>query len=108
MPVTGSVGPAVLADEAEHVTGDVAHLDLVAAFGDAIAAVVAIDVLELLVARIAPAAMHLHRPVGRVADKLVALVVAHADLVGEIELNLRPAHAVHLPGGAADQPADHL
>src|SRR3569833_486082 len=89
-----SIRTAVLADEAEHVAGDVADLDLITALGDAVAAVVAVDVLELLVPRIAPAAMHLHRPVGGVADQLVALVVAHADLVGEIKLDLRPAHAV--------------
>ncbi len=42
-----------LAHEAEHVAGDAAHLDLLGALGDAVAAVVAVDVLERLVARVA-------------------------------------------------------
>src|SRR5512135_37599 len=106
--VARSLRAAVLADEAEHVAGDVANLDLLRTFRDAVAAVVTIDVLELLVARISPAAMHLHRPVGGVADEAVAAIVAHRDLVGEIELNLRSRHAIHLPSRAIDQPARHL
>jgi hypothetical protein len=42
-------------------------LDLLAAFGDAVAAVVAVDVLERLVTRIAHAAMHLHGALSRAA-----------------------------------------
>jgi hypothetical protein len=61
------------------------HLDLFRALGDAVAAVVAIDVLERLVARVAHAAMHLHRPVGGVAAQPVGPVVAHRDLVADTE-----------------------
>ena len=42
-------------------------LDLLAPLGDAIPAVVAVDVLEGLVAGVADAAVHLHRAVGRLA-----------------------------------------
>src|ERR1700730_18305563 len=45
---------------AEQESRDFALLDFLAAFGDAVPAVVAVDVLERLVARIAHAAMHLH------------------------------------------------
>src|SRR5690242_15913624 len=75
----------VLSDEPEHMPGDISNLNLIAAFRDSVAAMMTIDVLELFVARIAPTAMHLHRPVGGVANKVVALVIAHRDLVGEIE-----------------------
>src|SRR5438309_1145393 len=63
-----------LAHEAEHVAGDPANLDLVRPFGDPVAAVVAVDVLEGLVPRIAQASVHLHGLVGRVATETVGLV----------------------------------
>src|SRR5215469_9533076 len=76
-----SVSRAILADKAEHVARHVAHLDLFGAFRDAIAAVMAIDVFELLMTRVAHAAMSLHRLIGRVTGKPVAAVIAHGDLV---------------------------
>src|SRR5262249_20075976 len=65
-----------LLHEAEHVAGDAAHLDLLGALGDPVAAVVAVDVLEGLVTRVAEAAVHLHRAVGRLAAETVRPVVA--------------------------------
>ena len=76
------------AEVAEQVGGHLAHLDLLGAFGDAVAAVVAVDVLERLVARIAHAAVHLHGPVGGLAAQPVGPVVAHRDLVGDRPLDL--------------------
>jgi hypothetical protein len=70
--------------------------------------VVAEDVLERLVPRIADAAMDLHRPVRRFADQPVRPVIAHRDLVGEFALDLAVLHPVHLPRGLADQQAQHL
>src|SRR5262245_6675580 len=90
-----------------HITepeaGDLPHLDLLAALGDAVSPVVAIDVLERLVARIADAAMHLHGAVGRLAAQAVSPVVAHRDAVRERALDLLLGELVHLPGGLADQ-----
>src|SRR5690242_69018 len=88
--VSSMLARTVLSDEAEHMSRDVTNLNLVATFGDSIPAMVAIDVLELLVARITPTAMHLHRPIRSIADQVVAFVVAHRNLVGEIELDFRP------------------
>src|SRR5207248_873681 len=62
---------------AEHLLRDAAHLDLLGAFGDAVAAVVAVDVLERHVARVADAAVHLHGAVCGVADEAVGAIVAH-------------------------------
>jgi hypothetical protein len=70
--------------------------------------VVAEDVLERLVPRIADAAMDLHRAVRRFADQPVRPVIAHRDLVGEFALDLAVLHPVHLPRGLADQQAQHL
>src|SRR5262245_57813229 len=65
------LGCALAAHVAEQVARHLAHLDLLGAFGDAVAAVVAVDVLERLVARVADAAVHLHRAVGRLADQAI-------------------------------------
>ena len=94
----------LLVHEAEHVAGDAAHLDLLGAFGDAVAAVVAVDVLERLVPRVAEAAVHLHGPVGGLAAQPVGPVVAHADLVALAERAVR----VHRPRRLVDQRAQHL
>ena len=57
-----------MAPAAEEEGRHLADLDLFRALGDAITAVVAVDVFERLVARIADAAMDLDGPVGRLAD----------------------------------------
>src|SRR5258707_11936524 len=74
---------------AEQESGDLALLDFLAAFGDAVAAVVAVDVFERLVARVAHAAMDLHGAVGGLAAQPVRPKIAHRDLVGERVLDLR-------------------
>ena len=94
----------LLLHEAEHVAGDAAHLDLLGALGDPVAAVVAVDVLERLVPRVAEPAVHLHRPVGRLAAQPVGPVVAHRHLVGLRER----AVGVHQPRRLVDQRAQHL
>src|SRR3546814_10971845 len=65
---------------AEQIGRHLAHLNLFRALCDAVAAMVAIAVLERLVPRIADPAMDLHRAVGRLADAAVRPLVAHADL----------------------------
>src|ERR1043165_6559278 len=72
----------LLLHEAEQVARDSAHLDLLAAFGDAVAAVVAGDVLERHVPRVAETAVHLHGAVGCLATQPVGPVVTHRHLVG--------------------------
>src|SRR4051794_35724728 len=57
------------AAEAEQRLGDVAHLDLLRALGDPVAAVVAVDVLERLSAGGAHAPVGLGRPGGPPADE---------------------------------------
>src|SRR3954453_5459925 len=94
----------LLAHEAEQVAGDAPHLDLLGALGDAGAAVVAVDVLERLVARVAEAAVHLHGAVGGVAAQSVADVVAHRYLLADGER----AVGVHLPRRLVDQRAQHV
>src|SRR5437764_13586780 len=71
----------LLLHEAEQVAGDQTHLDLLGALGDPIPPVVAVDVLERLVARVSEAAVDLHLPVGSLAAQPVRPVVAHRDLV---------------------------
>src|SRR5262245_37990640 len=78
-----------LLHEAEHVAGDPPRLDLFGALGDAVAAVVAIDVLEGLVAGVAETAVDLHGAIRRLAAHAVRPEVAHRHLVGRGELPLR-------------------
>src|SRR5205085_3315771 len=59
--------PHIAEQESRHF----ALLDFLAAFGDAVAAVMPVDVLERLVARITHPAMHLHGAVGGVAAQPV-------------------------------------
>src|SRR5215217_7587708 len=87
----------------EQESRDLPLLDFLAAFGDAVAAVVAVDVFERLVARIAHAAVDLHGAVGGFAAQAVCPEVAHRDAIGERVLDLRLRELVHLPGGLADQ-----
>src|SRR5690606_21129939 len=61
--------------ETEQVPGDPAHLDLLRPLGDPVPAMVAVDVLERLVAGVPHAAVDLHRAVGGVADEPVGPVV---------------------------------
>src|SRR5262245_18463064 len=90
--------------EAKHIAGDAAHLDLLGAFGDAIAAVVAVNVFERLVARISQSTVHLHGPIGGYGAQSIGPIVAHRDLVRDREL----AENVHAPRGLVYQRAQHL
>src|ERR1700760_2823409 len=92
----------------EQEARDLTLLDLLAAFGDAVAAVMAIDVLERLVARIAHAAMHLHGAIGSLAAKPVGPEVTHRDLIRERVLDLRLGELIHFPRRLADQEPQHL
>src|SRR5438105_3803130 len=62
--------------EAEQLLSDLAHLDLLGALGDAVAAVVPVDVLERHVTAVAEPAARLHRAVGGFARETVRPVVA--------------------------------
>ena len=88
----------------EQLLGDLAQLDLFAALGDAVAAVVAVDVLEGHVAGVADPAAGLHRAVGRLAGEAVGAVVGHRDEVGDLHVVV----AVELGRGAAHEPAHEL
>src|ERR1051326_8506854 len=79
-PLGGAVGVwrtaflrlmAPRASALEQLVGDLPDLDLLAALGDAVAAVVAVDVLEGHVARVAHPSACLHRSVGRLAGEPV-------------------------------------
>src|SRR5450755_4851569 len=70
-------------------------LDFLAALGDAVAAVVAVDMFERLVARVAHAAMHLHGAVGGLAAQTIRPEIAHRNLVRERVLDLRLGQLVH-------------
>src|SRR3954451_17076468 len=81
----------------EQKSRHLALLDFLAAFGDAVAAVMAVDVLKRLVARVSHPAMHLHGAVGGVAAKPVRPEIAHRYLVGERVLDLRLRELIHFP-----------
>src|SRR6185503_17822079 len=60
---------APLAHESEQVTRHIADLDLLGALRDPVAPVMAIDVLERIVPRVADPAVHLDRLVRRIAHQ---------------------------------------
>src|SRR6478672_6240980 len=91
-------------DEAEQVARHPPHLDLLGPLGDAVPAVVPVDVLERLVPRVAEPAVYLHGPVGGLAAQPVGHVVAHGHLV---RLGQRPV-GVHTPGRLVDEGTEHL
>src|SRR5215470_10191199 len=90
-----------LAHVPEHVPGDPPHLDLFGPFGDPVPPVVAVNVLERFMPRVAQPAVHLHRAVGSLAAQPVGPVVAHRHLVRDGER----AVGVHEPGGLVNQRA---
>src|SRR5580704_3756900 len=87
------------ASEAEHHLGDAPHLYLLRAFGNSIAPVMPIDVLEGLVTRIAHAPVDLHRAIGGLTDQSVRAIVAHRNLVRQLLCDLGLGHAIHFPRG---------
>src|SRR5277367_425933 len=95
------------AAETEKNLRDAPHLNFLRALRDAIPPMMAIDMLERLVPRIAHAAMHLHRAIGSLANQPIRAVIAHRDFVGETPRDFRLRHLIHLPRGLVDQSADH-
>src|SRR6266851_4487531 len=85
-----------------------AHLHFLSSLGDAVPAVVAIDVFKGLVPGVADTPVYLHGPVRSFTAEPVCPVVAHGNLVRQSLLYLGMGHLVHLPGGLADQQAQHL
>src|SRR6266446_4643376 len=85
------------APEAEQRAGDAADLDLLRALGDAVAPVVAVDVLERRVTRITDAAMDLDGAVGRFADQAVGAVIGHRHPLAHLHVVL----AVEMPSRLA-------
>src|SRR5437762_2468061 len=75
--VTFGPYPGLLAAEPEQLLRHLAHLDLLGALGDPVAAMVTVDVLEGHVAAVANAATGLHRPIGGFTRQPVGAVVAH-------------------------------
>ena len=88
--------------KSKQVTRHFPHLDLFTAFGDPVATVVAINMLKRFVPLIANPAMHLHRPVSRVATQAIGAVVTHRDLVRQTLRDLRLGHLIHFPSGLED------
>src|SRR5438034_4696758 len=102
-----SRGPGTLlagAAEPEHDLRDAANLNLLRPFRDPVSPVVAVDVLEGHVARVADAAVHLDRLVRRVTHQPVRAIVAHRHLVADLHVVLE----VQLPGRLADELPHHL
>src|SRR5205823_607133 len=91
----------LLAAEVEQILSDAPDLHFLGTLGDAIAAVVAVDVFERQCTAVTDAAMHLHRPISRLAAQPVGPEVTDRDHVADLQRIL----AVHLPGGAEDEVA---
>ena len=94
----------ILAQKPEQVPGDLADLDFFRPFGDAVAAVMAVDMLERLVAGVALAAEDLHGSIGGLPDQTVGAVVGHGNLLGHRHVVV----LVKIPGGLMNQIADHF
>src|SRR5271166_6739970 len=90
--------------ELEQSLGHPPNLDFLGALGDPVAAVMAIDVFERLVAAVAETAEDLHGAVGRVAHQPVGPVVRPRHFVGDLHVVV----AVQVPGRVIDQQTDHL
>src|SRR5579872_5625923 len=81
--------PLIAAAETEHYLCYPAHLNFLCPLSNAIAAMMAVNMLEWPVARIADTAMHLHRTVGGITDQAIRTIVAHRDLIRELARHLR-------------------
>src|ERR1700728_1093882 len=90
-------------EKSEQVLRDAPHLDLLRSFSDAIAPMMAEDVLERFMPRVSDCAMHLHRAVRGVAYEPIRAVIAHRDLVGKFERDIDFRHLIHLPRRLVDQ-----
>ncbi len=65
------------ATEAKEMLSYFAHLNFFGTFGDAVAAVMAIDVLKGHMSAVANSATGLHRPISGVTYQTVRAVIAH-------------------------------
>lgn len=74
----------LFAAETKEMLADFAHLNFFSTFGDSVAAVVAIDVLEGHMSAVANSATGLHRPISSVTDQPIGAVIAHRDQVSEL------------------------
>ena len=73
----------LLAHKTKHIAGDTAHLYFVGTLGDAVAAVVAINMFEVFVPRITQPTVYLHGLVGGIAAQPVGRVITHRHFVGD-------------------------
>ena len=94
--------------EAKQIGGDLAHLDLLAALGYPVPPMVAPNMFEGIVSRVAIPAMDLYSAVCSLGAQSVGPVVAHGNLVADSPLDLVMRHRVHLQGSLANQLAQHL
>jgi hypothetical protein len=60
------------------------HLDFFGTFGDSVAAVVSIDVLERHMSAVADSPARLHCSISRITDQTVGAVIAHRHEVSEL------------------------
>lgn len=67
----------LLLHKTKHITGDSAHLNLIGALGNAIAAVVTVDMLKGFVAGIAQTTVGLHSLIGGITAQAVGGVITH-------------------------------
>ena len=81
------------------VLAHLAHLDLFRALGDAVTAVMTVDVLERHVPAVTDPSTGLHGPVGGVAGQAVRSIVAHGDLMGDLHV----VALVELGGGGSHE-----
>src|SRR5271163_3439236 len=79
-------------------------LVLLGTFGDSVAAVMSVDVLERLMTAVTEAAENLHGAVGGVADQSVRAIVGHRHFVGHLHVVV----AVQVPGRVLHQQPHHL
>src|SRR5438270_5987619 len=93
---------------AEQESRHFAFLDLLTALGDAVAAMMPVDMLERLMARIAHSTMHLHGAIGGLTAQPVCPEVAHRHLVRQRMLHLRLSELIHFPRRLPDQQPQHL
>ena len=65
------------------------------------------DVLKRLVTGVPDTTVDLHRPVRGIAAKPVSDIVAHGNLVRQVQRDIGLGNLVHLCRGLEDQPAEH-
>jgi hypothetical protein len=74
----------LFAAETKEMLADFAHLNFFGTFGDAVAAVMAVDVLKGHMSAVANSATGLHRPIGGITDQTISSVIAHRHKMREL------------------------